>query len=381
MRSDATFVSVEFQTTARNWLEQNNPNCLPAGEVKQRQTKHRNTQEGHEAVRPTQVERVPKGNTDVDRLYDLIWRRAVASQCSAATIENTKIAIVAGEVTFEATGKQVRDRGYAQYWNDLGDDRSLPEVKEGQILNPTAVDLTERQTKPPSPYSEPELVNLLERRGIGRPSTFSSTIETLLSRRYVRRQKKKLVPTDLGREVDRFLSETVPDVIDADFTSELEESLDKIAEGQLEWQQFLIRWNREFFQPAIDKARQTLTDRFGVEEDETCRDICCQKCGRQGMDKIYSASKKIEGGHLLKERSDFTIAPSISLKGLNLSSTNLATTDLLSLRLTAISSKLASASPIPFARITKKPTDKRVKVCPLSRWFAKCRVVPFLSKP
>ncbi len=298
MRSDATFVSAEFQDATRAWLKQNNPDCIPTGEVKQRRTQHRNTQEGHEAVRPTTIERVPKGNTDIERLYDLIWRRAVASQCCAATIENTKIAIVAGDVTFEATGKQVCDRGYSQYWNDLGGERSLPEVKEGQVLDPSGIDLTERQTKPPSPYSEPELVNLLERRGIGRPSTFSSTIETLLSRQYVRRQKKKLVPTDLGRQVDRFLSETVPDVIDADFTSELEENLDKIAEGQIEWQQFLLQWNREFFQPAIDKARQILTDRFG--EDEICLDLRCQKCGRQGMDKVYSTSSKIEGDHYLR---------------------------------------------------------------------------------
>ncbi|AFY53878.1 DNA topoisomerase I [Rivularia sp. PCC 7116] len=258
MRTDSVMLSPEFCASVRKWLEQNDPQNLPNKTARHRSKK--TAQEAHEAIRPTNVFRPSvelrvELSSDEFNLYVLIWKRAVASQCRAAQLRKTLVIIKSGEVLWQARGQVVEFLGYAKYWANLSKDTLLPNLEQGQTLTLENAGHEKKQTQPPPRYSEPKLVQLMERKGIGRPSTYSPTIATLKKRGYVQLTKSNLQPTNLGLEVDDFLQKALPDLLKTEFTAQMEDALDSIASGKQPWQKYLTNWNQDYFAPALVKAK------------------------------------------------------------------------------------------------------------------------------
>jgi DNA topoisomerase-1 len=258
MRTDSVMLSPEFVDSARKWLEQNDPANVP-----QKTTRHRSNktaQEAHEAIRPTDVFK-PSAQLRLEllpdefSLYVMIWKRAVASQCRPAQLRKTVVITQSGQIFWQARGQIVEFLGYARYWANLSKDTILPNLQQGQILTLADAGHEKKQTQPPPRYSEPKLVQLMERKGIGRPSTYSPTIATLKKRDYVQLAKESLQPTTLGMEVDAFLMKALPDLLETEFTAKMENALDAIAQGKEPWQQYLTNWHQSYFAQALAKAK------------------------------------------------------------------------------------------------------------------------------
>jgi DNA topoisomerase I len=261
MRTDSVVLSPEFCTQARQWLEAHDPENVPKRVAQQRQVK--GSQEAHEAIRPTDLYR-PSRELRVERspdefdLYVLIWKRSIATQCQSARVRQTRILTESGSVLWQAKGQVIEFHGYSRYWNNLTADAELPVLQQAQPLSLQQAAHEQKQTQPPPRYSEPKLVQAMERKGIGRPSTYAPTIATLKQRSYVEPLKGSLQPTGLGLEVDRFLQAALPDLLEAEFTAQMEQTLDQIAAGRQEWQQYLTTWNREYLAPALIKANDVI---------------------------------------------------------------------------------------------------------------------------
>ncbi|HEY9598716.1 MAG TPA: type I DNA topoisomerase, partial [Cyanophyceae cyanobacterium] len=287
MRTDSVVLSEDFCAAVERYLKQHDPDNVPKKVAKHRGSK--NAQEAHEAIRPTHVEQTPSqlahqlGSPEA-KLYELIWNRTVASLCAPAIVEKTKVITQSGSAYWQAFGQVVKFPGYTVYWNNLSADKQLPILSEGQKLTLKDAAADEKQTTPPPRYTEPKLVQKMERLGIGRPSTYSPTIKTLKAREYIQLTKGKLSPTQLGRDVNAFLEKALPDLVDAQFTAVMEEQLDAIASGKQNWEAYLNNWNRDYFAPAITKAkglvptsaaRQSKTQAIKVESSG----VNCPNCG------------------------------------------------------------------------------------------------------
>lgn len=267
------------------------------------QTKSKGAQEAHEAIRPTYVDRATiKGTPQEQKLYELIRRRAIASQMADAEIERTNINIqVAGTPhAFVAQGEVVTFRGFLELYLEAGGDdaKLLPPMSQGEMLEPLRIGADERFTQRPARYTEASMVSKMEELGIGRPSTYAPTIQTIQARGYVERgdrpgterqfiqlelkpsgvqrtvktevygaDKAKLIPTDTGFVVNDFLVEHFPRIVDFNFTANVEEEFDRIAEGQLVWQEVIDRFYRDFH-PVVEQAseRGEGTARVGARE-------------------------------------------------------------------------------------------------------------------
>lgn len=258
MRTDSVMLSPEFCASARKWLEQNDPENVPPSVAKHRSNK--TAQEAHEAIRPTDVflpstELRVQLSADEFNLYVLIWKRAIASQCRPAKLRKTVVMTQSGQILWQARGQVIEFYGYARYWSNLSKDTILPNLQQGQMLTLEDAGHDKKKTQPPPRYSEPKLVQLMERKGIGRPSTYSPTIATLKKRGYVELTKENLQPTTLGLEVDAFLLKALPDLLKTEFTAKMEDALDAIASGKQPWQHYLTNWNQSYFAPALAKAK------------------------------------------------------------------------------------------------------------------------------
>jgi DNA topoisomerase-1 len=261
MRTDSVVLSAPFCESVRQYLQQHDPTNVPRKTTRHRAVK--GSQEAHEAIRPTEVTHLPQQlqrdlSSDEARLYELIWNRAVASQCAPARLRKTRIVTQSGEAYWEARGQVLEFAGYTRYWNNISADSVLPALTQGQALQLEQAQADQKQTQPPPRYSEPKLVKLMEQKGIGRPSTYAPTIKTLRQREYVELYQGKLKPTPLGLELDGALEKLLPDLIQPEFTAQMETALDAIATGEQEWQAYLIGWNREYFGPAIAQAKSQL---------------------------------------------------------------------------------------------------------------------------
>lgn len=314
MRTDSVVLSAEFCQAVRHYLEQHDRENVPT-----RTTKHRSSktaQEAHEAIRPTQVDRLPdhlSSSAEERRLYELIWNRAVASQCCPARLRKTRVLTQSGEIYWEARGQVVEFAGYTRYWNNLSAEMQLPLLQPQQPVTLKQAAADKKQTQPPPRYSEPKLVQLMERRGIGRPSTYAPTIKTLKDRAYVEVVKGKLHPTALGLQLDASLEQLLPDLIQPEFTAQMEAALDAIEQGQQEWQQYLIDWHHRYFAPALAQATRKLNDRPVSDQPApppasgrtaapvqgTTTKIRCPTCSN-AMSKIPSRSKKLQADHFLR---------------------------------------------------------------------------------
>lgn len=307
MRTDSVELAAQFCTAVLQYLEQHDPTNIPNKTTRHRSTK--GAQEAHEAIRPTDVNRLPaqiqaQAGAEEAKLYDLIWNRAVASQCCPARLRKTRVVTQSSSVCWEARGQVLEFPGYTRYWNNISADTQLPTLQHGQSLTLKQAGADKKQTQPPPRYTEPKLVQLMERKGIGRPSTYAPTIKILKEREYVQVVKGKLQPTTLGMELDTALEKLLPELIQPEFTAQMESALDAIAHGKQDWQVYLTTWHRTYFAPALEKASQLLgvsrstSAKVKPTQSQTTKTVC-PGCGKS-MSKIPSKSSKLKADHFLK---------------------------------------------------------------------------------
>lgn len=288
MRTDSTRVSVSAQEEARKVIietmgERYAPEKAPvylAG---------KKSQDAHEAIRPTDVTLSPNAiaahlTRDQLNLYTLIWQRFLASQMSAAVYDTLTVDIAVGRFSFRATGSRMKFPGFLSIYTEGKEDNDnnnekdivLPELTIGQELKLYKVLPKQHFTEPPPRYSEATLVKTLEEKEIGRPSTYSPIVETILARGYVEKYEKRLHPTELGFVVVDLLKEYFPDIVDVTFTAGMEGKLDAVADGELSPVQLL----RDFYQPFIQNLTQAEEEIGHVELPVEVSDIACEQCGK-----------------------------------------------------------------------------------------------------
>jgi DNA topoisomerase-1 len=306
MRTDGVQMAPEAITAARDAIAKEfGPKYLPE-KPRQYTTKAKNAQEAHEAIRPTDFMRTPASvrqylDADQARLYEIVWKRAIASQMQPAEIERTTVEIEAvnGARTAElrAIGSVVRFDGFIAAYTDQKDedsedeeDRRLPEIRAGEQLDREAINATQHTTEPPPRYSEASLIKKLEELGIGRPSTYTAILKTLEDRDYVTMDKRKLLPQAKGRLLSSFLESFFRRYVEYDFTASLEEKLDEISDGKLAWKDVLRDFWKDFSGAVADIKELRVTDVldalneelaplvFPAREDGSNPRIC-PKCG------------------------------------------------------------------------------------------------------
>lgn len=283
LRTDSTRIASVAQDEALDFIKSfYGPEYAPESpnEYKSRKS----AQDAHEAIRPTSVYRTPQTvkdylSRDQYRLYKLIWERYVASQMAPALFDTLAVDIKAGEYLLKASSSRLKFPGYKKVYNDSEEEEiknPIPELKEGQSLKLQEIKSEQHFTQPPPRFTEASLVKLLEEKNIGRPSTYAPIIDTILRRNYVERQNKNFVPTELGIIVVDLLKENFSNVVGVEFTAQMEEELDQIAEGNMEWRQVV----RDFYQPFssdLEKA-QELLDKIEIKDEEAGKE--CVVCGR-----------------------------------------------------------------------------------------------------
>lgn len=274
MRTDSVTLSNEALEDIRKLIAQKyGAESLPE-EARVFKTKSKNAQEAHEAIRPTSAMNTPDQLTsflsqDEFRLYDLIWKRSIACQMIHATLDTVAVDLSAGpENTFRANGSTIRNPGFMQVYTEGQDDKKaeepneklLPPMEQGDIVDLLEIRLEQHFTEPPPRFSEASLVKTLEEYGIGRPSTYASIITTLLDREYVELESKRFYPTDVGRVVIKFLTQHFLQYVDYDFTAQLEDTLDAVSRGESEWLPLMQSFWTEFKSQVDDKMENVSRD-------------------------------------------------------------------------------------------------------------------------
>jgi len=292
MRTDSVNLAEKFITEARQYLGEKFGGKAVPDEPRRYKTKSKSAQEAHEAIRPTEAWRHPDDianylDNHQRKLYELIWRRALGSQMSDAEMALTAVDIEAAAedktiYTFRANGTTVTYKGFLLVYETDVKEALLPDLKEAEAVDPKAVTPKQHFTEPPARYSEATLVKTLEENGIGRPSTYAPTISTVIDRGYVKKENKRLEPTELAFLVNDLLVAHFPDVVDYQFTARMEENLDEIAEGNREWVPVI----RDFYNPfkANLKVKEGEISKKDVAEQAT--DEICEKCGKPMVVKI-----------------------------------------------------------------------------------------------
>ncbi len=278
MRTDSHHVSQEALTAVRGLiLQEFGKQYLP--EEPNRFPSRKGAQEAHEAIRPTYVERTPENvkpylTTDQYKLYELIWRRFVACQMKPAEYDLTEVKVAADKYIFKANGRVLVFAGHTLI-SGSAEQEILPELKEGEELELLRLDPSQHFTEPPPRYTEATLVKTLEKKGIGRPSTYAPIISTIQDRGYIKKEGNTLIPTELGMLVTEKLVQHFPRIMDVGFTSSMEEKLDKVEEAQVNW----IETLREFYTPfrgELEKATQEMQSEKGTVEEGIPP---CKLCG------------------------------------------------------------------------------------------------------
>jgi len=290
MRTDSTTLGVQAQSAIALYIEKKHGKELL--QPRTFTTKSKNAQEAHEAIRPTDVFREHGSvNPEQDKLYQLIWARTIASQMADARIKKTRIVANVESRSipdFSANGNRTIFSGWLAVDPDgKGEDVELPKVSEGEKLTLTDILSTEKQTEPPSRYSEAGLVKELEARGIGRPSTYASIIRTIEEREYVTKEGRSLKPTDTGEVVSTFLEENFGTYISDTFTAEMEDKLDRIAEGTAKYEKILSDFYKPFLKDV--KAKDKLAKATDLGEADAKH--ICPKCGASMTIKLGRAGK------------------------------------------------------------------------------------------
>lgn len=286
MRTDSVNLAQDAINEIRTLINDRYGKANVPEEARVYKTKSKNAQEAHEAIRPTSVQRTPESiksflSPEQYKLYDLIWKRTVAAQMISATIDTLTIDMKAGseDNRFRATGSTVIDPGYMRVYQegsdekpeDLGEEALLPQLKEGDEVKLNDLICNQHFTEPPPRYTEASLIKALEEHGIGRPSTYASIVSTLQTREYVTLDQKRFTPTDIGRIVNKFLTQYFTQYVDYDFTAKLEDELDEISRGEKEWIPLLSDfWDP--FKNQVDNIQET------VKRQDVTQEVIDEKC-------------------------------------------------------------------------------------------------------
>ena len=309
MRTDSVRISSQALQMARDWIQERmGEKYLPQ---KPRQFKGKgNVQDAHEAIRPVEPGLSPEEvksflGRDQQRLYRLIWQRFIASQMTPAKYWDTVVLIRAGRTQWRCRGQRLIFPGFLEVYSpdDSLKEVRLPELSKGEDLAVHHIGKEQKFTQPPARYSEASLVKTLEQKGIGRPSTYAQIISTLQDRDYVRTEKKQFVPTELGKVVNDLLVSHFTTQMDVGFTASMENSLDRIAEGELDWAQVLRDFSQDF-NPALESAQQNMAQvKTGLDSGLTC-----EKCGRRMVIKFGKKGEFLacEGYPECQNSSNFT---------------------------------------------------------------------------
>ena len=309
MRTDSVNIAEQALTESKTFIEsQFGGNYYKRRKFK---TKSKSAQEAHEAIRPTDPARTPEsmesGLTPQQfKLYDLIWRRFMASQMSDAVFDATAIDITAGQYGFRANGTIMKFDGWLKVLPSKFEDSELPVVKSGDTLSLRELKPEQHFTKPPARFNEASLIKTLEKEGIGRPSTYASIISTIILRKYVEKDRSRYFsPTQIGKDVVDFLVEQFPRIVDTQFTSGMEDELDDIAIGKRQW----VPTIRAFYAPLALEIKDKMKDAQAAKESEVEQtDKICDKCGspmvvkRGRFGKFIACSNFPECKNILKEK-------------------------------------------------------------------------------
>lgn len=290
MRTDSTRISSEAQNEARDYVTKKYGEAY----IPQTPRVYKNksaSQDAHEAIRPTYIDLTPEEVKDSltaeqFKLYKLIWSRFIASQMSSAVYDTVSADISAGKYIFKANGSKVKFPGFMVLYIEGRDnegkedtedeENNLPELVQGDVLELKKNTPKQHFTQPPARYTEATLVRALEERGIGRPSTYAPTITTILSRGYVVKDKKLLLPTELGKIVNEIMKKHFVEIVDAEFTAQMENELDAVEDGEKPWKAVMKDFYSSFA-GVLKEAEETIGD---VEVPEEVSDVICEKCGR-----------------------------------------------------------------------------------------------------
>lgn len=285
MRTDSTRISPLAQNEATEFIT----NRFGAN-----YSKHGNkvknasgAQDAHEAIRPSSVNHTPESiakylDKDQLKLYTLIWNRFIASQMTAAVFDTMKVNLTQNGVTFIANGSQVKFDGYMAVYNDTDKNKMLPDMEEGESVKKVNTNPEQHFTQPPARFSEASLIKTLEENGVGRPSTYAPTLETIQKRYYVKLAAKRFEPTELGEIVNSLIVEFFPDIVDVTFTAEMEGKLDEVEIGKEQWQKIID----EFYKPFEKELAKAETEMEKIQIKDEPAGFDCELCGSPMVIKL-----------------------------------------------------------------------------------------------
>lgn len=293
MRTDSTRIAASAQEEAKEYILGKFGEAFVPETPRQYSKKAASAQDAHEAIRPTSALRDPESikaftSRDQYRLYKLVWERFMASQMSSAVLDTMSVDITAGEAVFRAVGSKIRFHGFMKVYvegNDDGtteDDKFLPPMQEGEALKVDEIEPKQHFTQPPPRYTEARLVKTLEELGIGRPSTYAPTLETIQKRGYVAIEDKKFMPTELGELLIEQTEQFFPEILNVEFTAHMEEDLDHVEEGSEDWVRVLSEFY-ESFEKRLQVAEEEMKE---VEIEDEVSDELCEKCGKPMVYKL-----------------------------------------------------------------------------------------------
>jgi len=282
IRTDSTRISDDAYAEVNSFISENYGNEFLPAERNIYRSK-RNAQDAHEAIRPTSAYRTPESIKDSltkeqFKLYKLIWDRFIASQMAFAVYNTKSIKICSGEYVFRTSGSTIKFPGFTKVYGEAEEDEAIriPELNEKDVLKLKDIKGDQHFTQPPARYNDASLVKTLEEIGVGRPSTYAPTISVILARNYVTKESKLFYPTELGEIVNDIMKNYFEDIVAVDFTANMEDTLDRVEEGNMEWKDII----RAFY-PIFDTDLKNAYDKLSkVELKDEVTDVICEKCGR-----------------------------------------------------------------------------------------------------
>lgn len=286
-RTDSLNLAEQFLKKAQKLIIQEFGKDYAPNTPQHYKTKTKGAQEAHEAIRPTQPKKTPedikkKLDKNQNKLYRLIWQRAIASQMQPAIIDSTAIDIQANKYIFRTTGATIKFDGFLKVYPIKVSETILPPLEKNKILKLIKLISNQHFTKPPAPYTEATLVKTLEEYGIGRPSTYAPILSTIQERNYVKKQNRHLLPTEIGILVNNVLVKNFPEIVDVKFTARMEENLDEIALGKQKWVPII----KDFYLPFDENLQKKYKEVSKKEITEEKTDKTCEKCNKPMIIKI-----------------------------------------------------------------------------------------------
>ena len=295
MRTDSTRISEEARASAKVHIV----NTYGENYYENRYYKtNKEAQDAHEGIRPTYADLEPDKikdslTKDQYKLYKLIYNRFMSSQMSSAVYDTMAVTIDSNNYTFKANGQNLKFKGFMTLYVEGTDEKQeedneiIPELVQGQEVKEQKIEPKQSFTEPPARYTEASLVKALEQKGIGRPSTYSPTITTILERRYIEKEQKQLKPTELGKVVNKLLTENFTNIINVEFTANIENQFDEIAEGKENWKEMI----KDFYTPFEENVEKVEKELEHVQMVEEVSDVKCEKCGRMMVYKYGKFGK------------------------------------------------------------------------------------------